>query len=120
MAYSISAKRIYEAPSPTDGHRILVDRLWPRGLRRDHAAIDEWMKEIAPSHELRRWFAHDETKWNVFQERYQAELATGARAALMNTILQKLKSRDVTLLFAAKNEHQNNAVVLEHVLDAKR
>jgi len=78
------------------------------------------MKEIAPSHELRRWFAHDETKWNVFQERYQAELATGARAALMNTILQKLKSRDVTLLFAAKNEDQNNAVVLEHVLDAKR
>lgn len=120
MAYSISVKRVYEAPSPTNGYRILVDRLWPRGLSRDHAAIDEWMKEIAPSQELRRWFAHDETKWNEFQERYKAELDSDECAVWINTILQNLKSRDVTLLFAAKNAEKNNAVVLRHLLETRR
>lgn len=120
MAYSISVKRVYEASSPTNGYRILVDRLWPRGLSRDHAAIDEWMKEIAPSQELRRWFAHDETKWNEFQERYKAELDTDECGAWINTILQNLKSRDVTLLFAAKNAEKNNAVVLRYVLETRR
>lgn len=119
MVHSISIKRAYEAPLPTDGYRILVDRLWPRGLSRDHAAIDEWMKEIAPSHELRRWFAHDPKKWNAFQQRYQAELSTKASTALTRAILERAKSRHVTLLFAAMNEEQNNAVVLKHVLETK-
>lgn len=119
MAYSISIKRAYEAPSPKDGYRILVDRLWPRGLSRDRAAIDEWMKEIAPSHELRRWFAHDPEKWAEFQEEYEAELNTDTRGALINGIREKVKSQDVTLLFSAKNNAQNNAVVLKHVLDTK-
>ena len=120
MVHSISIKRAYEAPLPTDGYRILVDRLWPRGLSRDHAAIDEWMKEIAPSHELRRWFAHDPKKWNAFQQRYQAELVTNTCTALIKAILEKAKSQDVTLLFAAKNEEQNNAIVLKHVLCTQR
>ncbi|MEM9569901.1 MAG: DUF488 family protein [Pseudomonadota bacterium] len=120
MAYSISVKRVYEAPSPTDGYRILVDRLWPRGLSRDHAAFDAWMKEIAPSHALRRWFAHDPKKWGEFQERYRAELETDTCAALIKSILERAKLEDVTLLFAAKNEKQNNVIVLKHVLDAQR
>ena len=119
MAYSISVKRVYEAPSPADGYRILVDRLWPRGLSRDHAAFDAWMKEIAPSHELRRRFAHDPAKWTEFQARYQAELDTEMSIALINTIREKAKSQDVTLLFSAKNERHNNAIVLKHVLENK-
>jgi len=120
MAFSISVKRVYEAPLPTDGYRILVDRLWPRGLSSDHAVIDEWMKEIAPSHELRRWFAHDPTKWDSFQKMYRAELDTDQCAALINTILERAKTRDVTLLFAAKNEAQNNAVVLKQAIETTR
>lgn len=120
MAYSISVKRVYESPLPTDGYRILVDRLWPRGLSRDHAAFDAWMKEIAPSHELRRWFAHDPAKWAEFREKYQAELETEMRAALINTIREKAKSQDVTLVFSAKDERHNNAIVLKHVLEARR
>jgi len=120
MAYSISVKRVYESPSPTDGYRILVDRLWPRGLSRDHAAFDAWMKEIAPSHELRRWFAHDPAKWAEFQEKYQAELDTEMSIALIKAIREKVKSQDVTLLFSAKDERHNNAIVLKHVLEARR
>ena len=120
MVYSISIKRIYEPPSPADGYRILVDRLWPRGVTRDHAAIDQWMKEIAPSHELRRWFAHDLVKWPAFQERYQAELGSDTCTALINAILETAESQPVTLLFTAKTDAQNNAVVLKHVLEARR
>ena len=111
---------MYEAPSPTDGYRILIDRLWPRGLSRDHAALDAWMKEVAPSHALRRWFAHDPAKWDEFQQRYQVELATDACAALIDAIREKAKSQNVTLLFSAKNEQINNAIVLKHVLDHHR
>lgn len=120
MVYSISVKRVYEAPLPTDGYRILVDRLWPRGLSRDRAAVDEWMKEIAPSHGLRHWFAHDPKKWIAFQQRYRLELKSEASAALLNSIRQKARTQDVTLLFAAKNEEHNNAVVLRDLLETKR
>jgi uncharacterized protein YeaO (DUF488 family) len=120
MTYSIRVKRVYDAASPTDGYRILVDRLWPRGLTHDRAAIDEWMKEIAPSHDLRHWFAHDSNKWTAFREHYQIELDTDAGRALINTIREKAQSQDVTLLFSAKNEEENNAVVLKHILETKR
>lgn len=120
MSYSISIKRAYEAPSPTDGYRILVDRLWPRGLGQDHAAIHAWMKEIAPSHELRRWFAHDPKKWRGFQEKYRAELETDTRRALLSSISKTAQSQDVTLVFAARNDTQNNAIVLQQVLEARR
>ena len=120
MAYSIRIKRVYETPSPTDGYRILVDRLWPRGLSRDHAVLDAWMKEIAPSHALRRWFAHDPAKWDAFQDKYKTELSTASCIALINTLLDLAKSQDVTLLFSAKSETQNNAVVLRQVLEAQR
>ena len=119
MHHSISIKRVYDAPSPTDGYRILVDRLWPRGLSRDQAAIDAWMKEIAPSHELRRWFAHDPKKWRAFQTKYRTELDAAGASELISVIRETARSQDVTLLFSAKSETQNNAVVLKHVLASK-
>ncbi len=120
MAYSIRIKRVYETPSPTDGYRILVDRLWPRGLSRDHAVLDAWMKEIAPSHALRRWFAHDPAKWDAIQDKYKAELSTASCIVLINTLLDLAQSQDVTLLISAKSDTQNNAVVLRQVLEAQR
>lgn len=108
-------KRIYDPPAPEDGTRVLVDRLWPRGIAKDKARIDEWRKEIAPSDELRRWFDHDPTKWEEFQERYRQELA--AKAEIMDHLRALAWKGTVTLLFAAKDEEHNNAVVLEGLLN---
>jgi uncharacterized protein YeaO (DUF488 family) len=118
MAFSIRIKRVYEKPLPSDGYRILIDRLWPRGLTKDRAAIDEWMKELAPSHDLRRWFNHEPQKWPAFQDRYRSELKADNCIRLLDAIRQKASSEDVTLLFAAKGETQNNAVVIQQVLRA--
>jgi uncharacterized protein YeaO (DUF488 family) len=111
----VRLKRVYDPPSPEDGVRVLVDRLWPRGLKRGAAAIDLWLKEAAPSAELRRWFGHDPRRWTEFQERYRAELAANslAVAALRDLIGQ---GRPLTLLFAAKDAAHNNAVVLQDML----
>lgn len=107
---SIRIKRAYDAPEEDDGMRILVDRLWPRGLRRDGAGIDLWLKDVAPSTELRRWFGHDPTRWAVFQDRYRAELAgSKALAALLEIVNQ---GRPVTLLFGAHDAQHNNARAL--------
>ncbi len=107
---SIRIKRAYDAPADDDGMRILVDRLWPRGLRRDRARIDLWLKDVAPSTELRRWFGHDPARWAVFQERYRAELADGkALEALLEIVTQR---PTVTLLFGAHDAQHNNARVL--------
>lgn len=107
----IRIKRAYDPPSDEDGTRVLVDRLWPRGLKRDKAKIDLWLKDAAPSAELRRWFAHDPSKWPRFQERYQVELAD---SAALGELLALIRSRKrVTLLFAAKDTACNNAVVLQ-------
>lgn len=107
----IRIKRVYDPPSDEDGTRILVDRLWPRGLKRDKAKIDLWLKDAAPSAELRRWFAHDPSKWPGFQERYQVELAGSAAIDELLTLIRNRKR--VTLLFGAKDTACNNAVVLE-------
>ena len=104
-------KRVYDPPSPDDGFRVLVDRLWPRGLKRDGAGIDLWLKDIAPSDGLRRWFGHDPTKWAEFQKRYQAELA--GNPALNNLLAIIRRERRVTLLFAAKDTEHNNAAALQ-------
>ena len=118
MAYSLHIKRVYETPSPLDGYRILIDRLWPRGLTRERAAINEWMKELAPSHELRRWFGHDPERWSEFQLRYRVELEMNDHSALLNTIRQRAEAETVTLLFAAKSLTENNATIIKQVLDA--
>jgi uncharacterized protein YeaO (DUF488 family) len=107
-------KRVYEEPAKTDGTRILVDRLWPRGLTKEKAHVDLWLKEIAPSNELRKWFAHDPAKWPEFKARYKAELKqNGQQLAL----LKQAVTRDTTtLLYGAKDTEHNEAVVLQDLL----
>jgi len=114
----IAIKRIYAAPSIDDGCRVLVDRLWPRGLRKDQAEIDHWYKDLAPSSALRKWFGHDPEKWNEFHLRYGMELETNTAALTpLRSLLQS--ETKVTLLFAAQDEAHNNAVVLAAYLQAQ-
>jgi uncharacterized protein YeaO (DUF488 family) len=113
-AGNIRLKRAYEAPSHDDGARVLVDRLWPRGISKQKAALDEWMKEIAPSTELREWFGHDPARWAEFRKRYAAELrANRTGLAELRAIARRGK---LTLIYAAQDEQHNDAVVLRNVL----
>jgi uncharacterized protein YeaO (DUF488 family) len=114
----IKLKRVYEKPSPEDGQRILVDRLWPRGLTKERAAVDLWLKEVAPSTELRKWFGHDPAKWKEFQARYQKELR-GNKDALQQ-LNQKSKERTTTLVYAARDEAHNEALVLKRILERRQ
>ena len=113
----IQVKRVYEIPDPGDGVRVLVDRLWPRGLSKDKAHVDFWFREIAPSAALRAWFAHDRSKWPEFVTRYREEL--DSNPDLMKPILELAATGTVTLLFAASDETCNNAVVLMDYLREK-
>lgn len=106
----VALKRVYETPSPTDGTRILVDRLWPRGLSKEKARVDLWLKEIAPTTELRRWFDHDPAKWPEFQRRYRAELDANVDAVV--ELKAALSGGPATLIYGAKDETHNDAVVL--------
>ena len=109
----ICIKRVYEAASPDDGERILVDRLWPRGLSKEKAAIDIWEKDVAPSAALRKWFGHDPDKFDDFRNKYRKELED-------NPAIKRLeKDKKVTLLFGAKDETHNQAAVLKEYLDSK-
>ena len=113
----IRIKRVYDPPDRSDGVRILVDRLWPRGLKKDAARVDAWRKDVAPTDALRRWFDHDPRKWDEFRARYRAELdAAGKRGEL--AILGRRASRGtVTLLYAARDETHNNALVLKEIVE---
>src|SRR5680860_225788 len=111
----LQLKRAYDPPSAEDGYRVLVDRLWPRGLKRDCACIDLWLKDIAPSDELRRWFGHDPARWTKFQARYRQELA--AHEPLWRDLLARSRQGRVTLLYAAKDTQRNNAVPLKTFLE---
>ena len=108
---AIKLKRVYEKPERADGVRILVDRLWPRGLTKEKAAVDLWLKNIAPSTELRKWFGHDPEKWKEFQKKYRRELKENKEA--VDTLKEYLKKGNVTLLYAAKDEAHNEAQVLK-------
>ena len=110
----LRVKRVYEPRAKADGQRILVDRLWPRGLSKRKAAVDEWLKEIAPSTELRRWFDHDPRKWPEFQKRYRHELR--AHNDVLKAIVDRATRGTVTLLYGARDEAHNDAVVLAAVL----
>jgi uncharacterized protein YeaO (DUF488 family) len=110
----IKIKRIYDPASPTDGKRILIDRLWPRGLKKEEAAVDEWLKEIAPSSELRKWFSHDPVKWGEFARRYREELQ--GKAELIEKFRREARKGTVTILYSAKDVQHNNAVVLKDVI----
>jgi uncharacterized protein YeaO (DUF488 family) len=110
----IALKRIYEVPRPEDGLRVLVERLWPRGLSKERAAVDLWLKDVAPSPELRKWFGHDPARWEQFQERYRRELLEKKDA--VRQLRQKAKEGTVTLVYAARDEEHNGALVLKRYL----
>ncbi|HWK99423.1 MAG TPA: DUF488 domain-containing protein [Parapedobacter sp.] len=112
----IKLKRVYETPSREDGYRVLVDRLWPRGQRKDAAQLDEWNKDIAPSSELRKWFDHQPARFDAFATKYREELAE--KKADLDRLRDIAKTKLVTLLYAAKDERHNQAVVLKQVLES--
>lgn len=114
----LQLKRAYEPAEPSDGTRILIDRLWPRGVSKEKAALDDWMKDIAPSTELREWFGHDPAKWTEFQRRYRAELAQ--HGPELDQIRALAKKHKVTLVYSAHDEQHNDAVVLRDVLEGKK
>ncbi len=113
----IQVKRVYEAPGPSDGKRILIDRLWPRGLSKEKAELDVWAKEIAPSTELRRWYGHDADKWPEFKKRYYAEL--DAIPDVVGELMSHVEKEETTLLFGSKEERLNNAFALKEYLESK-
>jgi uncharacterized protein YeaO (DUF488 family) len=112
-------KRVYQPPQPEDGARILVDRLWPRGLSRERARVDLWLKEIAPSAALRRRFHGDPGGWEEFRTAYYAELEEPPAQAAVRSLIEQLRREPVTLLFAARDEARNNAVALKEWLDKR-
>ena len=111
---TVAVKRVYDRLDPKDGVRILVDRLWPRGMTKEKAAIDVWMKTVAPSTGLRRWFQHDSRKWPVFKEKYFAEL--DAKPEAVDELLSYINKCDAVLLYAAKDPEHNHAVVLKEYI----
>jgi uncharacterized protein YeaO (DUF488 family) len=114
---SIRLKRVYEKPARADGRRVLVDRIWPRGLKKEEARIDQWLREISPSTRLRKWFGHDPVRWKEFKERYAAELDD--QREQVEQLAQEARKGTLTLLFGAKDSEHNNAVALKEYLQAK-
>lgn len=112
---SIHLKRVYDPVEPEDGQRVLVERLWPRGLSKADAALDDWLREVAPSTRLRKWFGHDPDKWPAFREHYRAELAQ--RPELLADLRHRTEQGPLTLLFAARDHERNSAVVLKELLE---
>jgi len=113
----LQVKRIYDPPARSDGFRVLVDRIWPRGLSKDVAKLDAWIKDVAPSAELRKWFGHEPSRWASFKRRYFREL--DERQEALEQLLGACTARTLTLLFAAKDPAYNNAVALKEYLDAR-
>ncbi len=113
----VRIKRVYDAPGSDDGERILVDRLWPRGVTREKACIEAWLKEIGPSTELRQWFGHDPRRWDEFQRRYGRELQDPEKRAVLRDLAARSRRGTVTLVFGARDELHNNAMVLKHLID---
>lgn len=113
-ASNVRLKRAYEPPERMDGTRILIDRLWPRGVSKSEAGLDEWIKEIAPSAELRTWFGHDPGRWDEFRRRYRAELAR--HSDLLKNLRRRAREGPITLVYSARDEIHNDAVVLRNVI----
>jgi len=116
----IRIKRVYSKPDSRDGIRILVDRVWPRGISKKRARIDEWRKELAPSTRLRKWFAHDPHKWTEFRRRYRAELRWLGRTEALKALAALSRKQTVTLIYSAADEERNQAVVLKALFDGLR
>jgi uncharacterized protein YeaO (DUF488 family) len=117
-AGNIKLKRAYDPPEPSDGTRILVDRLWPRGVKKEDAAIDEWMKDIAPSDDLRKWFGHDPERWEEFCERYTEEVRQ--RSEQLRQLRELAHKGPITLVYSAHDEAHNNAVALRNLILGRR
>jgi uncharacterized protein YeaO (DUF488 family) len=115
---TIRVKRAYEAPSREDGERILVDRLWPRGVRKDKARVDAWVRDVAPSSQLRKWFGHDPDRWDEFKRRYFREL--DAHKERIEALRRQLRGQIVTLLYGTKDTEHNNAAALRDYLTRHR
>jgi len=113
----VKIKRVYDPPFPDDGKRILIDRLWPRGLKKENAHINEWIKELAPSTELRKWFNHDPEKWGEFRKRFFSELQ--GKQDAVDVIVNAARKGPVTLLFGSKEERYNNATALKEYIEAR-
>ena len=118
MSARIAAKRVYAAPERGDGYRVLIDRLWPRGISRERAKLDEWARELAPSTELRRWFGHDPDRFGEFRTRYRRELR--AHADQLGRLRERARAGPLTLLYGARDTEHNDAVVLAEVLREAR
>jgi uncharacterized protein YeaO (DUF488 family) len=115
----VKLKRAYEEPDPGDGRRILVDRLWPRGVKKTEARLAAWLKELAPSDELRHWFDHNPARWEEFQQRYRKELTAPEKAGVIEDLLSQARQGTVTLVFAARDQERNNAVVMKNLLEER-
>ena len=115
----IKRKRVYEAPEADDGYRVLVERLWPRGIRKAALRFDAWEREIAPSTELRRWYGHEPEKWEEFQARYERELQQPDAQAILQALVERARRGNVTLLYAARDGEHSNAAFLERLLVAR-
>jgi uncharacterized protein YeaO (DUF488 family) len=117
----VTVKRVYEKPARSDGYRVLVDRLWPRGLSKNQVALDAWLRDLSPSNELRQWFHTRPENWLTFRKRYLKELAAPVAAEALDELYRLARrKKNLTLLFASKNEEQNNAVVLKDLLEGMR
>jgi uncharacterized protein YeaO (DUF488 family) len=113
---TVAIKRVYEPAGENDGYRVLVDRLWPRGVSKEKAAIDLWAKEIAPTDDLRKWFSHDPSRWEEFRKKYRDELLTGDPREMVKDLVSRAGKGRLTLVYAAKDTAHNNAVVLQEIL----
>ena len=111
---AVRLKRVYEPPEPSDGYRVLIDRLWPRGVSKEQAHLDEWVRDLAPSSELRRWFGHDPAKFDEFRRRYRTELA--AQEEKLRDLRSRARRGTLTLVYAARDTEHNDAVVLAELL----
>ena len=112
----LALKRIYDTPAATDGKRLLVDRVWPRGVSKERAALDGWLKELAPSTKLRQWYGHDPARWEEFRRRYRRELQS--RRPMIESLRRLATGKRVTLLYASRDAARNNAQVLKHLVEA--
>ena len=116
---AVRMRRAYDPPLPEDGRRVLVERLWPRGIKKENLFINAWLKELAPSDELRRWFGHDPDRWQEFQQRYREELRGIRQQQLLDELAQQASRRNVTLIYSAREERFNNAFALRDIIDER-
>jgi len=113
---AVQLRRAYEAPQPDDGRRVLVERLWSRGVRKEDLRLDAWLKDLAPSDALRRWFGHDPARWEEFQRRYRKELRSALAQQLLGDLTEQARRANVTLVYSARDEAHNNAVILRDMI----